>query len=299
MSPVNASGPPAKTPRAGTDSLIALALSWVCPGAGQLFAGYPRRALIFFLGVCLPFGVGMWLSNSVAIGLGGFHWFRSESPLLAAVAILPEMLAYGPTLLAMGLNVAEPIGQNPWDPGLPIAFHVGVVLTGLAGVLAALGMADAHHVARVGKVRRPHEKDSILAATLTWFVPGAGHWYLGQKGKGVMLFLTMALLFGIGVVFGGLACVYRRDYYFYWAGQVLLGAFTAFASLVFRDPVLHEFLPRADLGLLLTTSAGLLNVLLIINAYTTCERMAGREAYPKRSEDAPAGRVEPGTAEGN
>ena len=43
-----------------------------------------------------------------------------------------------------------------------------------------------------------------LAGPLAWLVPGAGHYYLGMKARGIILFVTVTAMFWTGVLIGGL-----------------------------------------------------------------------------------------------
>jgi TM2 domain-containing membrane protein YozV len=271
---------PAPIP-ARMDSLIALLLSWLAPGAGQLYLGRTRRGIAFFAVVIVLFELSAQLGSGLAVELARFHWFSSSNAIVAALAVIPETLALGPTLLLSG-RIGDLRPYPPVDPTLGFAAHLGLVCSALGGIVGAFSMADAHHLARVAKHVRPGEKSSVLAALLSWILPGAGQFWLGQRGKGVLAGSAVIALFALGVAFSGGTCVQRGEYYFYWAGQMLLGLPAALASLAFWDAGLQEFWPKADLGLLLATSAGLLNVLLILNAYTVGERLARRE--PTRDE---------------
>ncbi|MBL8900035.1 MAG: hypothetical protein JNM84_20570 [Planctomycetes bacterium] len=271
---------PAPIP-ARLDSLVALGLSWLAPGAGQLYLGQTRRGIAIFAVVILLFEISAQTNAGLAIELARFHWFSSSNPIVAALAVIPETLALGPTLLLSG-RIGELRAYPPVDPTLGFAAHLGLVCSALGGIVGAFAMADAHHLARVSKHVRPGEKNSVCAALLSWLLPGAGQFWLGQRGKGLLAGGAVLGLFALGLAFSGGTCIQRGEYYFYWAGQMLLGLPAALASLSFWDAGLHEFWPKADLGLLLATSAGLLNVLLILNAYTVGERLARRE--PTRDE---------------
>jgi hypothetical protein len=42
-----------------------------------------------------------------------------------------------------------------------------------------------------------------VAAVLAWLVPGAGHFYLGRRGRAVMFLLLIALSIAVGVLLRG------------------------------------------------------------------------------------------------
>jgi len=55
-----------------------------------------------------------------------------------------------------------------------------------------------------------------LAVPLAWFVPGAGHVYLGRRLRGIVIFLTIAATFWTGVAIGGVMTVdpYEEQWWF-------------------------------------------------------------------------------------
>lgn len=46
-------------------------------------------------------------------------------------------------------------------------------------------------------------KDPILAAFLTWLVPGLGQWYQGRRSKAILFFVCIMSIFMYGVYLGG------------------------------------------------------------------------------------------------
>ncbi len=59
-------------------------------------------------------------------------------------------------------------------------------------------MNDAHQ-----SLLTPRRGDANVAAFLTWFLPGAGHLYLGEFGVGVLLFVLLEGLFFAGLKLSG------------------------------------------------------------------------------------------------
>jgi len=109
-------------------------------------------------------------------------------------------------------------------------------------------------------------KNPVLTVLLAWLLPGAGHWYLGQRVRGAIFCLLLAAVFTFGVVMtqGGCLSVQRHPY------ALILQAFDgAVAGLAFvlvgesPEPAASKL---NDFGMLLTLVAGALNVLLIADA---------------------------------
>jgi hypothetical protein len=115
---------------------------------------------------------------------------------------------------------------------------------------------------------------AVPACLLAWLLPGAGHLYLGRVGKGLVLLGSIGALFLLGVVMDarlqphlGLddLLAFLRS-----LAQMCLGApyFVARALGYGASPELvtsvsHEY------GNTFTEVAGLLNVLVILDAYDT------------------------------
>lgn len=47
------------------------------------------------------------------------------------------------------------------------------------------------------------ERPAAPALVLAWLIPGAGHILLGDVRRGVIFFLTLTMMFTVGVAFGG------------------------------------------------------------------------------------------------
>ena len=119
--------------------------------------------------------------------------------------------------------------------------------------------------------------DPNVAAFLTWFVPGAGHLYLGRIGFAVAAFLVVEGLYALGWLLsdgrvfefldpelrGPLATVLAPE-----AGN--LGAMIAQLRTVGFGPLQPSPFPEGiHLGSFLTAGSGLANVLLMTHAHLT------------------------------
>lgn len=108
----------------------------------------------------------------------------------------------------------------------------------------------------------------LAVGLLSWLVPGAGHFVLKEKRRSVIIFVTILLTFGIGIYIGSIGVInlYGATPWYVVGAQVMnspmvfvLGRMTTGAAY----PV-HGW-PN-EIGQIYTSTAGLLNLLCIVNA---------------------------------
>lgn len=128
-----------------------------------------------------------------------------------------------------------------------------------------------------------------LVGFLAWLVPGLGHIYLGQKRRGWILLITLAATFWGGVAVGGVqstvlprspseppAHAAPRDRPTWFFAQLCCGVHT-FATLGWgewrtaRHGVFRADFTAEDIAIIYTGVAGLLNVLVILDALAACD----------------------------
>ena len=136
--------------------------------------------------------------------------------------------------------------------------------------------------------------DPLLAWILGWLLPGAGHWYLGQRARGAVLCATLVGCFAAGVLVGGRSTVSTRhpDGPAYLVLQWGAGL-PAAAAWAAGDPVpLDVAVSRRELGILYTLVPALLNMVAALDA---AARAAGADPggsvpahLPAAAESAPA-----------
>ncbi len=113
---------------------------------------------------------------------------------------------------------------------------------------------------------------------LGWLVPGAGHWLLGQKRRGTIVMMTILATFTLGLVLGGIEMVSPKAHTAWFCAQILTGLPGAAAGLLQKY---YEGPPGygrgLDLGQVYTGVAGLLNVIVILDAVMRGLKIAPRE----------------------
>jgi TM2 domain-containing membrane protein YozV len=114
-----------------------------------------------------------------------------------------------------------------------------------------------------------------VAAFLTWLLPGLGHIYIGHKARGIIFMTVIAVTFWGGVAIGGVkSTVLPKERQAWFIAQVCNGAHTAAVlALATRVPDYKRwehspyvaYAPAADIAVVYTGVAGLLNVLVIFD----------------------------------
>jgi hypothetical protein len=77
--------------------------------------------------------------------------------------------------------------------------------------------------ATAGALHYGPDRFDPIALVLAFAFPGAGHWYLGEKRRARLIAAGILGLFGGGLLIGGFDCVDRKDDTIWFVGQALVG----------------------------------------------------------------------------
>lgn len=267
------------------------------PGLLQYQLGQKQRAMLAF-GSCLLLFFAGWLVVRERL----FYWalLSPDSPPPPAVGptTLQVLARFGfpltlPEILnapanALGAILAwdvTPTGERLWR--MPRDFeHLCGWLTAASGMLAAFWAAAGQWDLRVlrdgGSTPPVPVANPALCAGLSWLVPGLGHLRAGQKDKGLLMGLAVVVVFAMGLLFSHGHAVDRANASVWWIGQNLFGGGSLFAALVTGPLRMEGAPPQLDLGVVLCTVAGLMNLVVMVDAFTVAERSAF--PLPKRAE---------------
>jgi hypothetical protein len=129
---------------------------------------------------------------------------------------------------------------------------------------------------RATTIERTQGAHPLLVALAAWFVPGAGHLWTGQRGKGVVFLMLLPLMFATGLAIDGRL--------FPFEPQQPLVALAALADLGIGLPYFIARAFGAGAGTVLSVSyehgntfiivSGLLNLLVACDAW---DLAAGRK----------------------
>lgn len=119
----------------------------------------------------------------------------------------------------------------------------------------------------------PRTGSPYLITLFAWLVPGAGHFWLGKKGRGAIIFVTVLLSFVLGLLMrgplfhpGGADLLSRLIQFGGFIGDVASGLLYFIAVwLGYSQPDVAGHTP--DYGSKFLVAAGLLNILAMVDAY--------------------------------
>jgi hypothetical protein len=246
------------------EPLVAVLLTWVLPGAGHVYLGRMRVALLAFALVEGLYLVGLKLSDGQA-----FEFLQADLRTALAPVLTPEAGNLGALLWHRRQHPFLPPGVVlPW----PDTIKLGAWLTALGGVLNAVLMCAAHVDARFPRAGKDPRRHPAFHVLLAWLVPGLAHWMQGRRRRGATIFVVLVGLFLVGTFLGHGSNLDRERHFYYWGGQILLGLPAFLAELVHGHAPVTGEIPYADAALVFGSVAGLLNVLAMLDAYGRAER---------------------------
>lgn len=262
-------------------------LAGFVPGLLQWRLGQTQRALLAFASCMALFFVGwvfvrerlFWWALLTADAQNASKGSLVDMRTLAQFGLplsLPELLNLPAN--ALGAILAwdgSPIGERMWRRPRDLEY-LGSFLTAASGMLAAFWSAAGHWDLRVKRdagndAPRPIANPALCAA-LSWLVPGLGHAKAGQKDKGLLMGAAVLLVFALGLLFSQGHAVDRATASVWWIGQNLCGLGSLFAALVTSSLQMQSTPANLDLGIILCTVAGLMNLVVMVDAYTVAER---------------------------
>jgi len=119
--------------------------------------------------------------------------------------------------------------------------------------------------------RRSKESRTLLmliVGLLAWLVPGAGHFVLKQKKRSIIIFATIALIFSVGIYVGSIGVIdlFGSTPWYVVLAQVMNSPMVVALGLLTRGPAYPVYSQPNEIGQIYTSTAGLLNLLCIVNA---------------------------------
>ncbi len=250
---------------------VALLLGWFLPGAGHVYLGKVRTGVIAFLVVEGLYGLGVFLSGGMFL-----EYLPPEMRGRFSGLLTPEVGNLGALLAHMshyGYGVGYP---RPY----PDLMDWGTTLTALSGLCNLLVLTSAHLAARRREPCLGPGPSPTLAASASLLLPGLGQFLQGRRARGLVIAVLLLSLFAVGCFLGGGSNLDRERHFYYWAGQFMLGLPALMTEFAFGHPRLSVEISYADGGVVLSSVAGLLNVLVMLDAFHYAEHGPESECDP-------------------
>lgn len=118
-----------------------------------------------------------------------------------------------------------------------------------------------------------------LVGLLGWFIPGAGHWLLGERKRALIIFVTIAALFTLGIYVGSIGVIDPINENLWYIAQMLSSPLVAAFGHLTTTRGYQSFGKPNEIGQIYTSIAGMLNLLCIVNALylVDCRSRARKE----------------------
>ena len=104
---------------------------------------------------------------------------------------------------------------------------------------------------------------------MAWLIPGLGHYYIGEKWKGVLLFFLLLSGYITGMIMSGFCTMFPLKEFGYFIISMAIGIIsiiiTLFNFIFFPSPIYYIYGHYS--GCLYICVTSLLNLLIIINLY--------------------------------
>jgi hypothetical protein len=117
----------------------------------------------------------------------------------------------------------------------------------------------------VKKSKMPAIAYLFMVGIIGWWIPGAGHWLIGQPKRAAIIFFSIAFAFTLGIWLGSIAVIDASSPW-YWAQMLNSPAVAYLAHLSGSVYHLDSFGKPREMGEIYTGIAGMLNLLCVINA---------------------------------
>ena len=214
----------------GKDANLATLLTWLIPGAGHLYLGKFGFALLAFVIVDGIFLLGFTISGGATV-----EFLDPELRGRFALVLTPEAGNLGGLLWIINATGFPniPVAPRAW----PTWVMEGGMLTALAGFLNILVMVRANLDARTTSEQRRKSLSPVLAAGMTWVLPGLGHWLQGRRLRAFVVFVLLVGTFAAGSFLCEGSNLSRERHFYYWSGQFFLGLPSLLTEIISGRPL--------------------------------------------------------------
>ena len=106
----------------------------------------------------------------------------------------------------------------------------------------------------------------LIVGLFGWLIPGGGHFLLNEKKRAVIIFITVLLTFGVGLYIGSIGVVDPVGAWPWYIAQFMTSPIVGFLGYRTAAGGYCVYGRPNEIGQIYTSTAGLLNLLCIVNA---------------------------------
>jgi TM2 domain-containing membrane protein YozV len=106
----------------------------------------------------------------------------------------------------------------------------------------------------------------IFIAVLSWFVPGAGYFWLGERKRAIIVFTAIVITFWLGIYIGSVGVIDPVSAKIWYVAQIMNSPMVAILGHISAGGNFPVYGKPNEIGQIYTSVSGLLNLLCIINA---------------------------------
>ncbi len=105
----------------------------------------------------------------------------------------------------------------------------------------------------------------LIIGIFAWLIPGAGYYMLNEKRRAAIIFVTIILIFCLGIYVGSIGVIDPIGARIWYSAQIATSPLVALLGRISAGSDYPVYGRAKDLGQIYTAVAGLLNLLSIIN----------------------------------
>ncbi|MHC4290641.1 MAG: DUF6677 family protein [Planctomycetota bacterium] len=106
----------------------------------------------------------------------------------------------------------------------------------------------------------------LIVGLAAWMIPGAGHFLLRERKRGIILFIVITGLFTIGLYVGSIGVVDWVTGRIWFYAQILCSPAVGMIASITKHGGYPTYGRPCDVGQIYTGIAGLLNLLCVLSA---------------------------------
>jgi len=111
-----------------------------------------------------------------------------------------------------------------------------------------------------------HNLFLVATGLLAWLVPGGGHFLLNERRRAAVIFVVVVLTFLVGLYVGSIGIIDPVGAKPWYAAQIMNSPMVYFLGRVSATGKYPVYGRPNEIGQIYTSTAGLLNLLCIVNA---------------------------------